>query len=79
MFKGESPVPVDEVMALLDAEREEDPTFDHRYRALRNKEYERLRSGNDESERSRDEQFICETPLGDSAPSALSVSPALCW
>ncbi|MGW2287162.1 DrmB family protein [Streptomyces phaeochromogenes] len=73
-FKGESPVPVDEVMALLDAEREEDPTgdeaptFDHRYRALRNKEYERLRSGNDESERSRDEQFICESPLGDSAP-----------
>ncbi|MEU9466466.1 DUF1998 domain-containing protein [Streptomyces avermitilis] len=74
-FKGESPVPVDDVMALLDAEREEDPTgdeaptFDHRYRALRNKEYERLRSGNDESERSRDEQFICETPLGD--PTAL--------
>ncbi|MET7430633.1 DUF1998 domain-containing protein [Streptomyces flaveolus] len=70
-FKGESPVPIDEVMALLDAEREEDPngeeapTFDHRYRALRNKEYERLRSGNDERERSRDEQFICETPLGD--------------
>ncbi|MFF9803234.1 hypothetical protein ACF1G3_38355, partial [Streptomyces rochei] len=74
-FKGESPVPVDEVMALLDAEREEDPTgdeaptFDHRYRALRHKEYERLRSGNDEREHSRDEQFICETPLG--APSAL--------
>ncbi|MFD7276864.1 DrmB family protein [Streptomyces sp. NPDC059862] len=74
-FKGESPVPVDEVMALLDAEREEDPTgdeaptFDHRYRALRHKEYERLRSGNDERERSRDEQFICETPLG--GPSAL--------
>ncbi|WP_406466927.1 DrmB family protein [Streptomyces sp. NBC_01594] len=74
-FKGESPVPVDEVMALLDAEREEDPagdeapTFDHRYRALRNKEYERLRAGNDERERSRDEQFICETALGD--PTAL--------
>ncbi|MEU9877152.1 DUF1998 domain-containing protein [Streptomyces phaeochromogenes] len=73
-FKGESPVPVDEVMALLDAEREEDPTgdeaptFDHRYRALRHKEYERLRSGNDERERSRDEQFICETPLGDPSP-----------
>ncbi|MFJ9346856.1 DrmB family protein [Streptomyces sp. NPDC101237] len=70
-FKGESPVPVDEVMTLLDAEREEDPdgedapTFDHRYRALRNKEYDRLRAGNDERERSRDEQFICETPLGD--------------
>ncbi|MFJ2728819.1 DrmB family protein [Streptomyces collinus] len=71
VFKGQCPVPVDEVMALLDAEREEDPdgeatrTFDHRYRALRNKEYERLRSGNDESEHSHNEQFICETPLGD--------------
>ncbi|MFJ8191371.1 DrmB family protein [Streptomyces sp. NPDC096094] len=70
-FQGECPVPLDEVMALLDAEREEDPqddkapAFDHRYRALRNKEYERLRSGNDESEQSRDEQFVCETPLGD--------------
>lgn len=73
VFKGESPVPVDEVMALLDAEREEDPsgedgpTFDHRYRALRNKEYDRLCAGNDERERSRDEQFICETPLGDTS------------
>ncbi|MFS8201815.1 DrmB family protein [Streptomyces sp. CWNU-52B] len=70
-FQGKCPVPLDDVMALLDAEREEDPdgsgdhSFDHRYRALRNKEYERLRSGNDESEHSRDEQFICETPLGD--------------
>ncbi|MGW2448434.1 DrmB family protein [Streptomyces sp. NPDC001675] len=70
-FDDEWPISLDEVMALLDAEREEDPdgeetpTFDHRYRALRNKEYERLRSGNDESEHSRDEQFICETPLGD--------------
>ncbi|MFF0226200.1 DrmB family protein [Streptomyces sp. NPDC004629] len=71
VFKGKCPVPLDEVMALLDAEREEDPngeaapTFDHRYRALRNKEYERLRSGNDEREHSRDEQFVCESPLGD--------------
>ncbi|MGW5325043.1 DrmB family protein [Streptomyces sp. NPDC004014] len=71
VFKGQCPVPLDEVMALLDAEREEDPdgdtppTFDHRYRALRDKEYARLRSGNDESEHSHDEQFICETPLGD--------------
>lgn len=70
-FKGKCPVPLDEVMALLDAEREEDPageaapTFDHRYRALREKEYERLRSGNDEREHSRDEQFVCEAPLGD--------------
>lgn len=71
-FRGECPIPLDEVMALLDAEREEDPdgeavapTFDHRYRALRNKEYERLRSGNDEREHSRDEQFVCETPQGD--------------
>ncbi|MDT7842912.1 DUF1998 domain-containing protein [Streptomyces justiciae] len=75
VFKGESPVPLDEVMALLEAEQEEDPsgeaepTFDHRYRALRNKEYDRLCAGNDERERSRDEQFICETPLGD--PSVL--------
>ncbi|MER5962425.1 DUF1998 domain-containing protein [Streptomyces sp. NPDC002057] len=73
VFKGEIPVSVDEVMALLDAEQEEDPegeeapTFDHRYRALRHKEYERLRAGNDERERSRDEQFICETPLGNPA------------
>ncbi|MEU8847809.1 DUF1998 domain-containing protein [Streptomyces sp. NPDC048564] len=71
LFDGESPIPIDEVMALLAAESEEDPqgedtpSFDHRYRALRNKEYDRLRAGNDERERSRDEQFICETPLGD--------------
>ncbi|MGW4723606.1 DrmB family protein [Streptomyces sp. NPDC004291] len=73
VFKGECPVSVDEILALLDAEREEDPegeeapSFDHRYRALRHKEYERLRAGNDERARSRDEQFICETPLGDPA------------
>ncbi|MFI9171517.1 DrmB family protein [Streptomyces lincolnensis] len=73
LFDGESPVPIDEVMTLLAAEREEDPsgeeasTFDHRYRALRNKEYDRLRAGNDERERSRDEQFICEPPLGDTS------------
>ncbi|MET9252213.1 DUF1998 domain-containing protein [Streptomyces sp. NPDC003717] len=71
VFDGEWPVSLDEVMSLLAAEREEDPdgeaapTFDHRYRALRTKEYERLRSGNDESGHSRDEQFVCETPLGD--------------
>ncbi|MER8116200.1 DUF1998 domain-containing protein [Streptomyces sp. NPDC094031] len=71
VFKGKCPIPLDEVMELLDAEREEDPdsesapTFDHRYRALRNKEYERLRAGNDESEQSHEEQFVCETPLGD--------------
>ncbi|MEV5180478.1 DUF1998 domain-containing protein [Streptomyces werraensis] len=74
-FQGNCPLSLDEVMDLLDAEREEDPeadktpSFDHRYRALRNKEYERLRSGNDESDQSRDEQFVCETPLGD--PSVL--------
>jgi hypothetical protein len=70
-FKGACPVPLDEVMVLLDAEREEDPegetapTFDDRYRALRNKEYDSLRTGNDESEHSHDERFVCETPLGD--------------
>ncbi|WP_077801020.1 DUF1998 domain-containing protein [Streptomyces sp. JHA26] len=75
VFDGEWPISLDEVMSLLDAEREEDPqddkehSFDHRYRALRNKEYERLRSGNDESEHSQDEQFVCENPLGD--PSVL--------
>ncbi|MFJ5559676.1 DrmB family protein [Streptomyces sp. NPDC093250] len=69
--EGAWPLSLDQVMTLLAAEREEDPAegesaaFDHRYRALRNKEYERLCSGNDESEHSRDEQFICETPLGD--------------
>ncbi|MFE9985377.1 DrmB family protein [Streptomyces sp. NPDC005381] len=71
VFKGACPVPLDEVMALLAAEREEDPdgettpTFDHRYRALREKEYERLSAGNEESEHSHNEQFVCETPLGD--------------
>ncbi|GAA2886381.1 DUF1998 domain-containing protein [Streptomyces mexicanus] len=73
-FKGRPcPIPLDEVMTLLAAEREEDaegeaaPSFDHRYRALRNKEYERLRAGNDESEHSREEEFVCESPLGDSS------------
>jgi len=71
VFKGKCPIPLDQVMELLDAEREEDPnsesapTFDHRYRALRDKEYERLRAGNDEGEQSHNEQFVCETPLGD--------------
>ncbi|MFE5489218.1 DrmB family protein [Streptomyces virginiae] len=70
-FKGKCPVPLDEVMALLEAEREEDPdsesapTFDHRYLALRSKEYERLRAGNEESNQSHDEQFVCEAPRGD--------------
>ncbi|MFD5709326.1 DrmB family protein [Streptomyces pharetrae] len=71
VFDEPWPVSLDEVMTLLDAEREEEaegdasPTFDHRYRALRNKEYERLRAGNDESEHSREEEFVCESPLGD--------------
>ncbi|CAM5404510.1 DUF1998 domain-containing protein [Streptomyces viridochromogenes] len=78
LFGDECPVSVDEVMELLAAEQEEDatgdeePTFDHRYRALRNKEYERLCAGNDERERSREEQFVCESPLGD--PNALDGS-----
>ncbi|MFH8724050.1 DrmB family protein [Streptomyces termitum] len=73
-FEDRIPVSVDEVMALLAAEQEEDPegdgspSFDHRYLALRHKEYERLRAGNDEREHSREEQFVCETPLGDPAP-----------
>ncbi|WP_427922215.1 DrmB family protein [Streptomyces sp. cg40] len=71
-FPAGCPIPLDEVMTLLAAEREEDPeveaqpSFDHRYRALRVKEYESLRSGNDASEHVREEQFVCETPLGNS-------------
>ncbi|MFS4093956.1 DrmB family protein [Streptomyces sp. AF1A] len=71
VFDEPWPFSLDEVMTLLEAEREEEaegdaaPSFDHRYRALRNKEYERLRAGNDESEHSREEEFVCETPLGD--------------
>ncbi|MFF9619978.1 DrmB family protein [Streptomyces griseosporeus] len=71
VFDEPWPLSLDEVMTLLDAEREEEaegdaaPSFDHRYRALRNKEYERLRAGNDESEHSRQEEFVCESPLGD--------------
>jgi len=69
--KGPSPISADDVAVPLDAEREEDAqdgaeaTFDRRYRALREKEYERLRAGNDERERSHKEQFVCEPPLGD--------------
>jgi hypothetical protein len=69
------PLSLDEVMTLLEAERAEEaeneaaPSFDHRYRALRNKEYERLCTGNDEHAHSRDEEFLCEPPLGD--PSVL--------
>ncbi|WP_426569422.1 DrmB family protein [Streptomyces canus] len=71
VFEDPWPLSLDEVMTLLDAEREEEaegdaaPSFDHRYRALRNKEYDRLCAGNDESEHSRDEEFVCESPLGD--------------
>ncbi|UXY20014.1 DUF1998 domain-containing protein [Streptomyces cynarae] len=71
VFDEPWPLSLDEVMTLLDAEREEEaegdaaPSFDHRYRALRNKEYERLRAGNDESEHSREEEFVCESPLGE--------------
>ncbi|MEU2302865.1 DUF1998 domain-containing protein [Streptomyces antibioticus] len=70
-FRGKCPLPIDEVMALLEAEREEDPEagkdtpFEHRYSALRIKEYERLRTGNEGSEHDRDEQFVCEPPTGD--------------
>ncbi|GAB2742309.1 DrmB family protein [Streptomyces bullii] len=71
VFDEPWPLSLDEVMTLLDAEREEEaegeaaPSFDHRYRALRNKEYERLRAGNVESDHPRDEEFVCESPLGD--------------
>ncbi|MFG2571125.1 DrmB family protein [Streptomyces sp. NPDC048481] len=73
VLKDKAPIPLDVVMTLLDAEREEDPdgdtvhTFDHRYRALRNREYERLRAGNEDSDHTRDEQFLCEPPDDDTA------------
>ncbi|MCK1819574.1 DUF1998 domain-containing protein [Streptomyces sp. XM83C] len=71
VFDEPWPLSLDDVLTLLAAEREEEaegeaaPSFDHRYRALRNKEYERLRAGNDDSEHTRNEEFVCESPLGD--------------
>ncbi|MDR3081282.1 MAG: DUF1998 domain-containing protein, partial [Streptomyces sp.] len=73
-FPDGPPVTVDQVMELLEAEREEDPqgeenpTFERRYQALRTKEYERLRTGNNARERAHDEQFVCEPPVGDPKP-----------
>ncbi|MFJ1597697.1 DrmB family protein [Streptomyces sp. NPDC088261] len=66
--------PWDQVVALLDAETQEDSgteseqSKDHAYTALRKKEYERLSEGNPENSADRDEQFICEPPRSSAAP-----------
>ncbi|MFH8792365.1 DrmB family protein [Streptomyces sp. NPDC017941] len=72
-FRGADSVPVDTVMALLEAERQEDPSPEAmapvraaaRYQALRHQEYERLCVGNAEQSGGREEQFVCEPPTGD--------------
>ncbi|MFD5113797.1 DrmB family protein [Streptomyces sp. NPDC058391] len=67
--------PVDQVIALLEAEKHQDPSRDAEqskdaaYIALREQEYKRLSEGNPESEADREEQFICEPPR--SSPSVL--------
>ncbi|WP_340378724.1 DrmB family protein [Streptomyces sp. SS7] len=66
--KGSEVIPVEAVLALLEAEQheesdlEEDADHNSRYFALRKQEYERLRAGNAERDSSREEQFICEAP-----------------
>ncbi|QIQ04649.1 DUF1998 domain-containing protein [Streptomyces liangshanensis] len=67
-LKDKDELPLEQVVALLDAENEEDAgteearTKDRANVALRKKEYERLSEGNPESSADRDEQFICERP-----------------
>ncbi|MFF3561185.1 DrmB family protein [Streptomyces sp. NPDC002574] len=76
-FKGApSPVSADEVVKLLAAMEAEDLAGDdgpdadqeRRYRALRDREYERLCAGNPEDSGSHSEQFVCEDPVGDEKP-----------
>lgn len=74
-FRGDGSISVDAVMELLDAEQEEDPAqeddsgaaAESRYQALRRQEYERLCSGNALRDKGREEQFICEPPVSDTA------------
>ncbi|WP_405751485.1 DUF1998 domain-containing protein [Streptomyces sp. NBC_00144] len=64
----------DKVVALLEAENQEDLAPDqdqprgHAYAALRKQEYERLVAGRLESETDREEEFICEPPRSSTAP-----------
>ncbi|WP_328496101.1 DUF1998 domain-containing protein [Streptomyces sp. NBC_00414] len=77
-LKGAFPnedIPTDAVLALIEAEDQEDFDPDgsstgqnHRYLALRRQEYERLCAGNAEADQDRRQQFVCEPPSGDSAP-----------
>ncbi|WP_399885471.1 DrmB family protein [Streptomyces sp. BBFR51] len=74
-FPGDHSVSVDAVMDLLAAEQEEDPAQEagsdaaavSRYQALRRQEYERLCAGNALRDKGREEQFVCEPPVSDSA------------
>jgi hypothetical protein len=74
-FRGDDSISIDAVMALLDAERAEDPDDEgatdeepaNRYQALRSQEYERLCAGNSLRDKGRDEQFVCEPPVTDPA------------
>ncbi|MFJ9029299.1 DrmB family protein [Streptomyces sp. NPDC102274] len=60
--------PLDQVMELLEAEKQEDTDSEEEqnkgsaYVALRKQEYRRLSEGNPETSADRDEQFICEPP-----------------
>lgn len=80
-LKGAFPnetIPVEAVLALLDAEAQEDPEpdapaptgRDHRYLALRKQEYQHLCAGNAELDQDRRQQFMCEPPVSDAAPLA---------
>ncbi|GAQ57803.1 hypothetical protein a10_07677 [Streptomyces acidiscabies] len=76
-FPDDDSVSVDVVMELLEAEQAEDLAQGNlsdagavnRYQKLRRQEYERLRSGNTQGDKGREEQFVCEPPLSD--PSVL--------
>lgn len=71
--RDKTEISVDAVMALLEAENQEDAgtneeqVKDSAYLALRKQEYERLSVGNLERDQNRDEQFICEPPASDAA------------
>ena len=71
-LRGGEEIPVEAVLALLEAEQHEESELDEgadhnsRYVALRKQEYERLRAGNAERDSTREEQFVCEPPTSSS-------------
>ncbi|WP_093800687.1 DUF1998 domain-containing protein [Streptomyces sp. Wb2n-11] len=66
-------ISIDTVVALLEAENQEDVGVDEEqvkdsaYLALRKQEYERLSIGNLERDQNREEQFICEPPTSEAS------------